>query len=151
MLFKTHLIFGLFVGLILSYYFPHPLPFILIVVFSSLLPDIDSPTSKLGKNWFSKTFTAFFKHRGFVHTLFFALLGYVFLFYVWNFAAISFLIGYLVHLTLDLSTKRGLRPFWPSKRRIHGFIYTGGFTENVFFFVFLILDVFLIIARLVSL
>lgn len=144
MQFWTHFSAGIFVALVLFSFVHNPFVFGLILVFSSLLPDIDSPTSKIGRNGFSKTLTAFFKHRGVIHSVFFMLFVYFFLRMFWSFAALPFLIGYSVHLFLDLFTPRGVRLFWPFKFRIKGFVRSGGILEVFLFIAFLILDCVLI-------
>lgn len=151
MQFWTHLSAGIFAALVLFSFVHNPFLFGLIVIISSLLPDIDTPTSKLGRNNFSKTLTAFFKHRGVIHSVFFMLLVYFFLLMFWHFAALPFLVGYSVHLLLDLLTPRGLRLFWPFKFRIKGFVRSGGLLEVFVFVIFLILDCALISIHLLGL
>ena len=90
MQFWTHLSAGIFAALVLFSFVHNPFLFGLIVVVSSLLPDIDSPTSKLGRNNFSKTLAAFFKHRGVIHSVFFMLLVYFFSFNVLAFCSFAF-------------------------------------------------------------
>jgi len=50
MLFKTHLVFSLLIGLLTYNYFKlNYIIFILIILFTGILPDIDHPKSKLGR------------------------------------------------------------------------------------------------------
>ena len=150
MLFWTHLIVGIFMALLLYPISTSHITFIVVLIISSLLPDIDSPTSKIGRNGVSKTFSAFFKHRGIVHSVFFIVLIYFILRSFWMEASLPFLIGYSTHLVLDLLTPRGLKPFWPFKKRIKGFIRSGSLFEVFFFIVFLILDAILFSIRLLG-
>ncbi|MDA3836490.1 MAG: metal-dependent hydrolase [Nanoarchaeota archaeon] len=150
MLFWTHLIVGLFGVLLYMPYVDNKILFVIVALFAAIFPDIDSHTSKLGRHGMSKIITAFAKHRGFFHSLLFG--GFVYLL-LWNFgfkaAAFAFAFGYVIHLFLDCLTARGIRMFYPFKFRIRGFVRSGKLTELIILLVFLVLDVFLIVARLV--
>ena len=67
MQFKTHLLFGMFLGLlVLPILNPNnSILFVMLVLIGSALPDIDHPNSKVGK-WF-KPIGWLFEHRGFFH------------------------------------------------------------------------------------
>lgn len=142
---------GIFMALLLFPISKNHIVFVSVLIIASLFPDVDSPTSKIGRNGFSKTFSAFFKHRGVVHSIFFMALIYFFLLGIWRIAALPFLIGYSTHLFLDLLTPRGLRLFWPFKFRIKGFVKSGGLFEIFIFVILLVLNCVLFSIRLIGL
>lgn len=77
--------------------------------FGGLLPDIDHGNSKLGSKvpLVDKIFT----HRGFTHTIWFAMIVYVII-AMWNDQiAIYVFIACLSHILGDILTPMGLRPF----------------------------------------
>ena len=120
--------------------------FLLIVVISSGLPDLDS-----GKSVFSRKTKLvswvfrIFRHRGMMHSLFFALaLSFIFIIFGQKEIAFGFLVGYGSHLFLDSLTKEGIRLFYPLKFRFRGFVKTNGLFEKVFFAVIFLLDVYLL-------
>ncbi|MBS3106310.1 metal-dependent hydrolase [Candidatus Woesearchaeota archaeon] len=132
MRFYTHLLFGLLVGKwIASFLNFHWIFFIWVSIFS-LLPDIDEPSSFLGRRlpFLSKPFRFFFGHRQLFHSL--LLLFPVFLFLaIFPMAAIAFLCGALSHLFLDALTKEGIQPLYPLKWKLNGMFKTGGIAEHV--------------------
>jgi inner membrane protein len=136
MLGKTHALTGLLVGLALLSFIPtQPINILvgilLFTILGSLFPDIDSPTSYVGRN--AKIVSFFAKHRGIFHSIFPLIiinLGFAY-FKLWFFL-IGFSLGYLSHLFLDMFTKKGLE-IYPFKKRIKGPIITGGFFEHLFF------------------
>ena len=90
--------------------------FSIFVLFFTLLPDIDTYKSYLGKRiWFiSFFFKLIFGHRGVFHAVYIPLLfffGFTFLgFYE---IGLGGLVGYCSHLLLDAMTESGIRPFYP--------------------------------------
>ncbi|MBU3940924.1 MAG: metal-dependent hydrolase [Nanoarchaeota archaeon] len=132
----THTVFGLLVAILLKF----NLIMVLVCVFASLVPDIDTTKSKLGRkvkplSWF---FNVLFGHRKLFHGLFFAA-GLSFLIYLYSFElALAFFVGYLSHLVIDSFNFAGIRWFYPAKFKIKGFIKTGSFLEHILFFVILI-------------
>lgn len=148
MLFYTHLLAGLFSALLFLEYSENKLIFIAVTLFFSIFADIDSSNSRVGKYWFSKVLTAFSKHRGIFHSLFFVGVFYLVFASYLPIIALPFLIGYLTHLVLDTMTVRGLRLLYPIRIRFHGFVRTGKFFEIIFFIVLLIFTTILIVVRL---
>ncbi|MBI2143627.1 metal-dependent hydrolase [Candidatus Woesearchaeota archaeon] len=102
--------------------------------FFSLLPDIDTVKSRLGRKVepFSTVFAFFFRHRGFLHTIAAAVIAYFGVRYAVSAAiAAAATIGYASHLLLDALTEKGIRPFSPFfKFRLRGFIRTGSMFEQ---------------------
>ena len=96
-------------------------------VFGSLLPDIDSRTSKLGKKFriTSKIVSKLFGHRGFLHSPLFIILLFLLIngilsknginqtFYYLNYG-LAF--GCLNHLFCDMLTKGGIPLFYPFQK-----------------------------------
>lgn len=94
----------------------------------SIMPDIDKPTSKIGRNIFinplSKYIHKKFGHRTITHS---AILSLIFLsmligssymfkdipFYFYSRFTIGFSVGYLSHLLLDSLTVEGIPLFYP--------------------------------------
>ena len=138
MLFKTHFLFSLLISMILVYFFKIPSYYIPIILFSSFIPDIDIPTSKIGRKFkiFSFLANKIFEHRGFFHSIIFILIIYSTLFFLFDLKnlAVFVSIGIFSHLFLDSFTKEGvafLSPFY--NKRISGFITVGSLLEKMFF------------------
>lgn len=148
MLLRTHIAFGFLIGLLSLKYLNAPsiYLFLLMVCFASVLPDIDSSDSRIGKkikplSWFiEKTFG----HRNLLHSIFpLAVMFWIFFYFLrWNVAGIAFLLGYSSHLFLDTFTYMGvgfLHPLY--KGRITGFIKTGGIIEYILFFILIFVNI----------
>jgi len=121
MFFYTHLAIALFFGLVISDYFSNPYLFIAIVLISTILPDIDTKHSKIGKKWFFRPIQFFVTHRGILHSFLFLILVSLLLMILSRTIAFGFLLGYGLHLLLD---------------RIP--IKTGGLIETTLFVLFLL-------------
>ncbi len=140
MLGSTHLLAGMFTGLLLWFLpisFFQKVAVLLMCVLGALFPDIDTPTSLIGR-WF-KFISWFTRHRGFFHSLFalgfftallVLVIGWL---YAWAFFA-----GFLSHLILDSLSKEGLVFFG---KRMKGTIKVGGFREYLFQIFFLVASV----------
>ena len=136
-MFKTHVAAGFLAGIFLMQYFSpaSQLLFISLVLIGAILPDIDHPKSKIGRNF--KIVSLFFEHRGFFHSLLvLPVIAFLLLYFTkTSYYSLPLIIGYLSHLVTDAVTKEGIMPFHPlSRARISGFIRTGGFFEYVIFF-----------------
>ena len=134
MLFLTHLLFGILIGLIgkefvfgVGY-----LIWILLVVLGSVLPDIDSGRSKIVRlSGFVGIVVSFFsKHRGFFHSLWFVVLmvlvvrGFFGVYYTWG-----IFLGLVGHLFLDGLSRRGVYWFYPFGRS-KGWVKVGSWEEG---------------------
>jgi membrane-bound metal-dependent hydrolase YbcI (DUF457 family) len=142
MLFRTHLVIPIF--FILLFFQPEQITiiFFAVAVFASLIPDIDSPFSKIGKHF--KIFNFFVKHRGVIHSFSFLFLIGILLFFFAREILFPFVFGYSFHLILDGITIQGIRPLYPMKFRINGIVKTGKLAENIIFLFFLAGDLFLV-------
>jgi inner membrane protein len=102
----------------------------------ALLPDIDHPSSWLGRRLrvISRPLAALMGHRGGTHSLIAVLACLVFMRWEGLRRAMidPLVVGYLSHLAADLLTSSGLRLAWPSpKRQAIGLCRTGSFAETV--------------------
>ena len=133
MRFFTHLVAGILAAVLFIDLF-NPRNLILsaiVIILASVLPDIDTPMSKVGKRF--KVVGFIFKHRGFFHSLLAILIfGFLLMSVYGKEIALAFSIGYLAHLLMDALTVSGVRFFHPfSKKTIKGFVKTGGFLEKI--------------------
>lgn len=144
MLAKTHMAFGFLVGLLSLPFLNegNAIIFLGIVIFFSLVPDIDSPESKLGRKIapLSVFINIIFGHRGFFHTIYFPIVCFAaaFGFHIWlGFSiiyAIAVLVGLLSHIAIDAMTIEGIDFLSPLLRiKIAGFVPTGSLLEMVVF------------------
>lgn len=150
-MYKTHLAFGLLVGLLAlnffngwSRYF-----FLVFVLIGSILPDIDMPKSKISRKVkpLAVVVNLFTRHRGIFHTIFPAILIF-FVAWVFNQKVIGYglLVGYLSHLLIDGLTEAGINFLHPfANLRLQGFVRTGSIVETCFFLGLVLLDVVKII------
>ena len=148
MLYRTHLVIGLFVAVLFLPFVSNPLSFLFIVLVGSLFPDIDTAFSKVGRNIPAKIVQIFTTHRGMIHSITLALLISWILSIFFPKLAFGFFVGYSVHLLADSFTKMGITPFWPYSRVARGMIKTNSLTEKGIFFVFVVLDLILILIYL---
>lgn len=146
MLFKTHLALGVF---LLLMFFPHSqykLIFLSIILIASILPDVDTAFSTVGKNVIFRVLQWLTKHRGVIHSFTLCITVSFILAFIYPPAAFPFFLGYGIHLLMDSFTVDGIRPFWPLNDSLAGKITTGGRVEYLFFVIFVILDVILFIS-----
>lgn len=94
------------------------------VAVGSLLPDIDSPNSTIGR--LIPVIPRLIPHRTITHTIWVALLAYI----LWP----PLGIGIAIHIILDCFTQEGVPLFWPIQFRIRvpvisKLVSTGGLLE----------------------
>lgn len=135
MLFRTHALFSLLIGiLVFSYFDMNVFLFLLLVVLGGMLPDIDKGSSKINNLLIiTKPIALMTRHRGMFHSLFFAaLIPGAFILYIDQTAGIALLIGYLGHLVIDGMNLAGINFIHPlQKLHIAGFIETGSWAEHM--------------------
>ena len=146
MMFRTHVLFGIISGYAACEFLEcgNAVLFVSLSAVGSMLPDIDSARSKISRKLrpFSIIPNFLFSHRGFIHSVFPALLLYALLVRIDYLIAASLSTGFLSHLLMDSLTKRGIRPLYPlSKVKIAGFIRTNGFSERIILFLLVIVTV----------
>ncbi len=151
MMWHTHLAFGFLFGLL-------SLPFLnqgniyiffAFVLFGALLPDIDTPNSKVGSRLspISKIIEKVFGHRGVVHTIWgmFLFCG-LFWYFINKTYGTALFVGFFSHLLIDGFTKMGINFLHPlGKLHLSGFIETGTIGETIVFVVIIALSVILLI------
>ena len=137
----THLVFSQLVFTSLSAFFDHKVSpsEIIFVSVGSMLPDIDTPHSLIGKVFkpISLLLNKKFSHRTAVHSILFSLP----LLLIPKFGHLIF-IGFVLHLLLDMSTKTGVMIFYPLNliavipRKDEWRIRTGSIQELFLFIIF---------------
>ena len=109
-MYKTHVAFGAFLALVFLPFIVHKWIFVPIVLFCSLLPDIDCMHSYLGRYKILRPMQWIVKHRTLFHSLTFAvIISLLFAFYI-PILAFPFFLGYVGHLFSDSITPEGIRP-----------------------------------------
>jgi inner membrane protein len=144
MLLRTHLAFAVLMTILLLPYVSDKLIFVVLVLISTGIPDIDSGFSKYGKSIFLRPLQFFIKHRSFIHSFTFAILISFILSFFYPVVCFGFFVGFSSHLILDSFTKDGIRPFWPLNYKSSGFIASGGKIEMSFFIALIAADIFII-------
>lgn len=148
MLIKTHIAITVFGILLLLLSVEHKIIFIVVALFATFLPDIDSRYSVIGKRKFNRILQFFTKHRGITHSFVFLIALTLILLLVLPVVALGFFLGYGLHLFADSFTINGITPFYPlSRKKTGGFIVTGKISERFVFISFIILDVILLWTR----
>jgi len=145
MLLRTHIAVTVLFIILLINYVDDKLVFVLVALVATMLPDIDSRFSSLGKKKPFRLFQIFIKHRGVLHSFTFLILITVVLYFYLPIIGLGFLVGYGSHLLADCFTPAGIKPFYPWKKRLRWYIRTGGRIETVVFVIFLLWDVGLIL------
>ncbi len=146
MLFRTHAIIGIFAGLVVVSWTGDPLSFF-ICLFASLLPDIDSTKSFIGRRFYFRPIQWIVKHRGFFHSLTACILFSLIIARIAPSISFAFFVGYAAHLLADSFTVEGVTPFWPLAHKTEGTMTTGNLSENFIFFSFCVLSL-LVLLRL---
>ena len=141
MLGKTHLVIALFATIIFLPHVSHKWIFIPIVLLATMLPDIDSGFSSLGKKPIFRPLQMLTRHRGLFHSFTFCILVTLVLAMYWPVFAFPFFLGYGLHLLADSWTVEGIKPFWPLKLVSRGNVKVGGTIEETLFLVFILLDI----------
>jgi len=148
MFFKTHLVIALFFVLMFFSYIENPIVFLPVAFLATIIPDIDSRFSKIGKHKIFRIFNFFVRHRGITHSFTFLAVVSVLIFLSFKEILIPFVLAYSFHLLLDAITIGGIMPFYPLKFRIKGKIRTGGIIENFLFLFFIAIDSFLLFYKI---
>lgn len=143
-MYKTHIAIGVFLAFLFLPSVKFKAIFLPVVLICSLLPDIDSTQSYLGRYWIFRPLQWVIKHREFLHSFTFCFLITAILALFLPKFTLAFFLGYWGHLMVDAMTVEGIRPFWPKKERIMGKIKTGGKIEKIIFYTTVIVDIFLL-------
>ncbi|MEK6896081.1 MAG: metal-dependent hydrolase [Nanoarchaeota archaeon] len=146
MLMRTHLAIAFFAALFLLNNVTYKFTFIVVTLIATMLPDIDSAFSTIGKHKIARPIQMLTKHRGFVHSFTLCLgLSILFALYL-PVLALPFFLGYAMHLLADSFTVEGIRPFWPFRSVSKGMLRVGGSIEQAIFIGFCIVDLVLFVS-----
>ena len=149
MLFKTHIAIGVFAAILFIPLVSNPWSFVLITLIASVIPDVDTAFSKVGRNMPAKVVQIFTTHRGMVHSLTICVLLSLIISVFVPILAFGFFVGYSLHLLADSFSKMGVTPFWPYSRVAKGMLPVGGVVEKGIFFTFVVIDLMFILIYLV--
>ena len=144
MIWKTHIAIGLAVALYFAGKVTHPMVFVPVVLFASLLPDIDSGFSYLGRKPIFRPIQMVSSHRGIMHSYTMAVFLALVLAFFYPILALPFFLGYSFHLFADSFTSQGIRPFWPLKSVSTGAVSVGGKVDKTLFYTFVFIDLVLL-------
>lgn len=145
MLKKTHLAIGISLALYFLPFVKNKLFFIPVVLIASLLPDVDSISSNIGRRRFLPPVQTILRHRGPLHSYTICIvISLIFASYA-PILALPFFLGYSFHLLADSFTVSGIRPFWPLKYQTSGIVRTGSLIDRTVFWTFVVMDIFLVI------
>lgn len=145
MLLRTHLALAVFAIMLFVKYVNNQLLFIFIMFIATMLPDIDTGFSTLGKMKGFRPLQFFARHRGMIHSFTFCILISLILAVFWPSVSLAFFLGYGLHLFLDSFTKEGIMPFWPYKKRSSWHFKTGSLVETTLFLILVFIDIFLVV------
>lgn len=151
MLIRTHLaINALFIALFLAKV-DNMWIFIPVALIATMLPDIDSGFSTIGRFQASRFVQFFSKHRGMFHSFTICIILSIVLAAFIPVLALPFFLGYGLHLLADTFTIEGVRVFWPLPFKSCWRVRTGSRIETTLFLVFLLVDIFVLILVIKSL
>jgi inner membrane protein len=153
MRFYTHIAFGFLAALFLWKFgivsTGNVYIFFVFMILGSLLPDIDTPDSKMGRKFgiVSDFISKIFGHRGIIHTIWGGMfLCGLFWYFINRVYGAALFYGFMSHLIADGFTVMGINFTHPIlKLHLSGFVETGSMLENVFFALTIVLIVVMII------
>jgi|SRR3989344_195572 len=145
MLRKTHIAIGLAAGLYFLPLVKNKMLFIPLVLAATLLPDIDSINSNIGRKRIFMPIQLFLKHRGPLHSYTICILISLALAFFYPVFSLPFFLGYSFHLLADSFTINGIKPFWPLKHVSNGKVTTGGLIDKALFGIFGVVDAVLLL------
>jgi inner membrane protein len=150
MLLRTHLAIAFLVLLLIFNHIQNKIIFFAFLLLATFFVDIDTKSSRFGKNILLRPLQWIISHRGFFHSIL-ALSIFSAIIYSFNKSAgLGFFTGYLLHLLLDALTPNGIKFFWPiSNFKISFFIKSGSIIEEIIFVLVLLGDVFLIVSKII--
>lgn len=143
---RTHLAIGFFAAMFLINHVSYKFTFIVVTLIATMLPDIDTAFSTMGKNMVTRSAQMLTKHRGLIHSFTLCLGISLLLAMYLPVLALPFFLGYAMHLLVDSFTIEGIRPFWPFKGESRGMLKVGGPLEQAIFIGFCIVDLVLLVS-----
>ena len=145
MLLRTHLAMSLFVAAIFWHSVSSKILFTLLLFVATVLPDIDNSKSYISsKTKLSKIVGFFSKHRGFFHSMTFAVLLGLLIAIFFPAIALPIFLGYSLHIFADSFTKEGVQTLWPLSIQSKGRLTTGSWFEYILIGFFLLLTALVI-------
>lgn len=150
MLFRTHIVFAVFVYFLLNLFLDMPWWIFVPIVLGAAVVDIDEKNSKVGNKWVFRPLQWLTRHRGMFHSLVFCVLISLVVGMVNLWAGFGFFVGYFSHLLIDCFTVGGVALFWPFKFRVRGFIKSGSWVEDVVFVLLLLAVLFFILRAVLN-
>ncbi|MFW5846904.1 MAG: metal-dependent hydrolase [Nanoarchaeota archaeon] len=149
MLIRTHISITIFALLLVLHFYSFSsevslIVFFVFAIFSTMLPDIDTSKSRIGKFVFLRPLQYFAGHRKGFHSLFFVLVAGLLISIFSELVAWAFVLGYGLHILADCFTITGISLFYPFSRVFRGPFKSGGKSDLIVFFLFLILDFILV-------
>lgn len=141
---RTNLALGVGVAL---YFLPHvqnEILFFVVVIASSLIPDIDNFLFPNKIRIINAQKTGFFKKilRTYLTPIIISLV----LAFFYPILALPVFLGYSFTLSLETFSSEGIHPFWPiSKKKSSGRITPGGKIDATLFYIFVLFDIALLI------
>lgn len=141
MLLRTHVVFAILFILVFVQHVQSKLIFILMLLVSTIIPDLDSSDSSYGRHMVFRPLQFFTKHRGIIHSFTTAVLLSIVLAVFWPVGSLGFFLGYSIHLICDSFTRDGIQLFWPLKVKSSGPITSGGRIEEVLFVTLIFVDI----------
>lgn len=145
MLIRTHLAIVVFAIILFISQVSNKLLFIFVALIATMLPDIDTAFSTLGKHKSFRFLQFFVRHRGLIHSFTFCIVVSLLLAFFVPTVSLAFFLGYGLHLFIDSFTIGGIQPFWPYKKRSSWKLKTGSFVESSLFLFFVLADIILVI------
>ena len=147
MLTKTHIAISILAILLFINSVENKIIFSIVVLIATLIPDVDSNLSGVGRKVIFRPLQFFVRHRGVLHSFtFLILISLVFVLF-FPIVAFGFFLGYGLHLLADSFTIEGIRPFYPFKKTSSWKIRTGGKTEIMVLIVFIIADLAMVVLK----
>ena len=151
MLARTHASVALALSLFLADRYSLSIYFILTAVLFSLLPDLDTPKSFIGRriwplSWLIKLIVG---HRTLFHAVWLWAITIILVYPLNKAVALGIGVGYITHLLLDSLTRSGVQLFFPLAYRIRGPLKTGRIVEGVLFLSTLMIAVFLAVENFI--
>ena len=145
MLLRTHLALIVAAILLFIQHVNNKILFIFVALIATMLPDIDTGFSNLGRLKGMGFLHFFVKHRGIIHSFTFCIIISVVLAVFWPVISLGFFLGYALHLFLDSFTREGIIPFWPYKERSSWRLRTGSLVETTLFLFLVLIDILLVV------
>lgn len=138
MLIRTHFAITMFFVLLFLNSVNDKVLFVVVALVATLIPDVDSRFSTIGRRKIARILQWITKHRGVIHSFSFLILIVIGILIFYPKIALGFFLGYGLHLFADSFTIEGIQPFYPYRKKAKGFIRSNGKSEVIVFIIFVI-------------